>query len=172
VSGGQAGDEDLSTGAAVVPLPTRPLLSPGIVHIAADDAEFSDTDVVAAGRLLAPHVNVDVAKLFQFSALEEIARVIVEVGPGAVTALTPELAGSALYDAIRHLLTRRRGGGQTMVDLRFSEDASSRHLQAVVVTDDPDVATSAVQKCFEQLDRLNGVVDFDVDAGVWRSHEE
>lgn len=138
------------------------------VSVAGESGEFDPEDVAEAARALDQHARVAVGELFQFGAAQDIARFVVDIGPDAVKVLAPELLGAALYDFIRRALRRKKRPGPTMVDIRVEETAGRRRIQAMVVTDDPDLAATAIKDLMTGLAHYKGIVDFDADAQAWR----
>jgi|SRR5687767_14903188 len=142
------------------------------ITLAAEADHFDEADVVAAAELLAMETSVHAQTLFQFSAVQEVARIIIEMGAGVIVVLGPEIIGAALYDAVKLLLGRKRQPGRTMVDFRVEEGNGVRRTQAIVVTDDPEVAGTAIRECYRQISDLRGIVEYDPLTGTWVQRDE
>lgn len=116
------------------------------VNIAADAFHFSDEDLAEAGRVLAPHANVNVSHLFQLSA-EPPVKVVLEYGLVLLASLPPELFGSLVWESLRALVSKaRRRGHSTIIDFIAYGSEETWTTKAMIKTDDADVAKEAIRR--------------------------
>lgn len=137
-----------------------------LVVISADAAAFTDADRTVVWEAISETVPVQVNRLFQFSAVTEVVRVIVEIWPEVAVALGVNLSSSVIYDGLKRLFSK--GRKQTTIEIRRNY-ADGTETNAIVTTDDPEVARLALERLEDEQEAITLV--FDLDDQSWRSAE-
>lgn len=117
------------------------------ITLAADAGWFDDEDIAAAGSMVTTVASVSTARAYQF-ALQPDPQIFVELSLMTLQSLGPNLAASALWDGLKHLLLRRKvppGANEltpTVINVSVNEIGG---WTAAVETNDPDVAVRALE---------------------------
>jgi len=130
-----------------------------LVTLAADAAAWTDRDRAEAGALLDAVVPTRTDRLFQYSGVElaTIFLILHEVGLGVL--------GNAVYDALKHLLLRRRADSRIELH-RSTPDGAV--VKAIVTTNDPEIARAALETL--ETDQRTPVAHFDAQKRLWLNH--
>jgi hypothetical protein len=117
------------------------------LRLSADAAAFSEADIARASELMAEIAPVEARLLFQFNALET-ARFVLELGYIVVLTLGPNLAASAIWDGVRHLIIHRRHspelGAKTRIEM-VTPLSDGREVIGLIDTNDPETARLALR---------------------------
>jgi hypothetical protein len=142
------------------------------VRLSADAAAFEELDIARACELISELAPAKARLLFQFNALE-VSRIVIEVGYPLVASLGPNLAASAIWDGLKHLLSKRKRPKQTGPATRIelcTPITEGNEVIGIIDTDNPEVARLALEKYSESvqvaadLERTRAVLR-------WLSHE-
>lgn len=123
------------------------------VQVSADAAAFEELDIARACELMSQLAPAKARLLFQFNALD-VSRLVVEVGYPLVASLGPNLAASAIWDGLKHLLTMRKKPNETAPATRIelcTPITEANEVIGIIDTDDPAVARLALEKYSEAL---------------------
>jgi hypothetical protein len=131
-----------------------------VVTISADAAAWTDRDRDEARELFDAVVPTQSARLFQYSALAELATMILQVAPGFGLGVL----GNATWDAIKLMLTRRRGKGETRIEIHRTAPDGTK-TTAVITTNDPEIARTAVEALPEP--QTSPTLRYDVPERLW-----
>jgi hypothetical protein len=148
----------------------------------ADAAHFSDDTLVAAGEALAEVGAVQVGRLLQFSYFPA-CRIIVEYVHQS-GGLSPAMAGvtiglnlvsSAIFEAVRRLLSRRQPVSGTaeqapQIEVHLIDEPGGVTVQTLkIVASDEETIRQALDRFIEPAEHPDwGVVVWDPDASTWR----
>jgi hypothetical protein len=136
------------------------------VRLFADAANYSTDEMAAAAEAMAVAVNVEFGPLYQFHLVEP-SKVILELAWDVVED-AETVAG--LISGVRKLLTV---DAPTLTDIRFDvvDTMIGRTTRALVRTNSPDVAASAIESLYKLTERPP-LAEFDTAWGAWWTHPE
>jgi hypothetical protein len=149
-----------------------------LVTLAADAGWFGDDSVVEAAQLASETTLIQPARAYQFGLIAD-PQIYIELTMTALQLLGPNLAASALWDGLKHLLGRRRvptnadPSSRTVINFTVVD----RGWSAAVETDDPEVARQAIEALSAATNtainaaRTSGSVPparWDADSRKWR----
>lgn len=150
------------------------------IRLAADAGWFADDDIAAASAIVETSASTSPARAYQFALVAD-PQVFVDVSLVTLEALGLNLAASALWDGLKHLLARRKVPSGADPEQRTVINVSVTDLggwAAAVETNDPQVAATALEKLMDAalkakaLSARSGAVPspvrWDESTGEWR----
>ncbi len=150
------------------------------IQVHADASWFADDEIAEAVEILRRDYRTHGSRLYQFSMWPP-AKIVIEAGWSLVMALGPNLAASAVYDALKLLILKKRARGQarsfgepTIIDMKIRN--GPKEATAVIRTDDPETLRIAMTTFSNAVDRIvsadstdrGGAVWFDSESQEWR----
>jgi hypothetical protein len=134
-----------------------------VVTISADAAAWTDRDRDDAREILDAVAPAESAYLFQYSAAAELATMFLEVAPQ----IGLGVLGNATWDAIKLLLHRRRGQGETRIAIHRTAPDGSK-TTAVITTSDPEIARAALDALPEP--QPSPTIRYETTQRLWLDH--
>lgn len=118
---------------------------PGLdsIEIAADAHHFSDNEILAAAREFTNAGNVQVSRLYQFSAVPA-ALVLIQFTFQELAQIPPGIISAWLYDALQHF--RRPGQPEPPITLVSKEGPDGRETTATIP---PGTSQSIAEKAID-----------------------
>lgn len=152
------------------------------VTIAADAGWFADSAIIEAAERIGGDIETQPARAYQFGLVPD-PQVYVELTMATLQALGPNLAASALWDGLKHLLRRRRvpdnadGSSRTVINFSLT-DRAGWTAALDVDTEDPETARYAIDKLADAATSAIAAqssadsaapIRWDAEEGVWRA---
>lgn len=133
---------------------------PALVKLAADAAHYSSDDLRAAAAG-SSDVRVQPQELFQFGA-EPLARVIIDLLPGFLIAIPPNVVSNYLYDLLRRFVPSR-SGSPSIFEIRITETPERISKTLYLETSDRKTLRRAINRFGEALETDSPLVEIDTN---------